>query len=212
MDEILHSTNIAELELVEKSAPSDSPANEDDRAFPVPSFVQPALIWQEHTGASAKALRIRKEVRDATRLQRFDASLVSKGSSIALRILWVRRDITHPLVTDDGTASTKLLGIFTERDVLFRIVDRGRNPATLPLAEVMTPDPDSLPVRSTVAYALNKMCVGGFRHVPVVDEEHRPAFVVSVRDVVEFLVEAFPREVLNLPVEGKKSQKAREGA
>ena len=116
------------------------------------------------------------------------------------------------LVTDDGTSSTKLLGIFTERDVLFRIVDRGRNPATLPLGEVMTPDPEALSVRSTVAYALNKMCVGGFRHVPVVDEEHRPAFVVSVRDVVEFLVEAFPREVLNLPVEGKKSQKAREGA
>ncbi len=116
------------------------------------------------------------------------------------------------LVTDDGTSSSKLLGIFTERDVLFRIVDRGRNPATLPLAEVMTPDPEALSVRSTVAYALNKMCVGGFRHVPVVDEEHRPAFVVSVRDVVEFLVEAFPREVLNLPVEGKKSQKAREGA
>jgi CBS domain-containing protein len=116
------------------------------------------------------------------------------------------------LVTDDGTSSTKLLGIFTERDVLFRIVDRGRNPATLPLADVMTPDPEALSVRSTVAYALNKMCVGGFRHVPVVDEEHRPAFVVSVRDVVEFLVEAFPREVLNLPVEGKKSQKAREGA
>ncbi len=116
------------------------------------------------------------------------------------------------LVTDDGTSNSKLLGIFTERDVLFRVVDRGRNPATLPLAEVMTPDPEALSVRSTVAYALNKMCVGGFRHVPVVDEEHRPAFVVSVRDVVEFLVEAFPREVLNLPVEGKKSQKAREGA
>ncbi len=96
--------------------------------------------------------------------------------------------------------------------MLFRVVDRGRNPATLPLAEVMTPDPEALSVRSTVAYALNKMCVGGFRHVPVVDEEHRPAFVVSVRDVEELLVEAFPREVLNLPVEGKKSQKAREGA
>jgi CBS domain-containing protein len=55
------------------------------------------------------------------------------------------------------------------------------------------------------------MSVGGFRHVPVVDGEHRPAFVVSVRDVVEYLVEAFPREVLNLPV-GKAAQQAREGA
>ncbi len=57
------------------------------------------------------------------------------------------------LVTDDGTRTSKLIGIFTERDVLNRIVYRGKNPATLPLAEVMTPDPEVLPVKSTVAYA-----------------------------------------------------------
>jgi hypothetical protein len=46
-----------------------------------------------------------------------------------------------------------------------------------------------------------------------VDEEHRPVFVISVRDVVEFMVEAFPREVLNLPVEQTGgSQRKREGA
>jgi CBS domain-containing protein len=117
------------------------------------------------------------------------------------------------VVTDDGTADSRVIGIFTERDVLFRIVDQGRNPAQLPLAEVMTPDPETLSVCSAVAYALNKMSVGGFRHIPIVDEEYRPAFVVSVRDVVEFLVESFPREVLNLPqVEGVKPQRAREGA
>ena len=115
------------------------------------------------------------------------------------------------LVTDDGTRTSKLVGIFTERDVLLRIVDRGKNPATLPLSEVMTPDPEVLSVKATVAYALNKMSVGGFRHVPVVDEEHRPAFVVSVRDVVEFLVNAFPREVLNLPVDDATTRR-REGA
>jgi CBS domain-containing protein len=77
----------------------------------------------------------------------------------------------------------------------------------------MTPNPETLSVHSAVAYALNKMSVGGFRHIPVVDDERRPAFVVSVRDVVEFLVDAFPREVLNLPPdEGVKAQRAREGA
>ena len=117
------------------------------------------------------------------------------------------------IITDDGTSDSKLTGIFTERDVLFRIVDRGRNPAALPLAEVMTPNPEVLSVRSSVAYALNKMSIGGFRHIPVVDAEHCPAFVVAVRDIVEFLVEAFPGEVLNLPDEtASKSQRAREGA
>ncbi len=116
------------------------------------------------------------------------------------------------MVTDDGTQESKLLGIFTERDVLLRIVDRGKNPATLPLGEVMTPEPDCLSVDSTVAHALNRMSVGGFRHVPVVDQEHRPAFVVSVRDIVEFLVAAFPREVLTLASNDGTVPSAREGA
>jgi len=116
------------------------------------------------------------------------------------------------LVTDDGTRQSKLLGIFTERDVLFRIVDRGKNPATLALGDVMTPDPEVLPITASVAFVLNKMSIGGFRHVPVVDAEHRPRFVVAVRDVVEYLVEAFPREVLNLPPEAGKAPPSREGA
>ena len=116
------------------------------------------------------------------------------------------------LVTDDGTNASKLVGIFTERDVLLRIVDRGKNPATLPLQEVMTADPDALPVGAPVAYVLNKMAVGGFRHVPVVDAQRRPACVISVRDVVNFLVDAFPREVLNLPELEASSPRAREGA
>ena len=117
------------------------------------------------------------------------------------------------LVTDDGTARSKLIGIFTERDVLFRIVDKGRNPAALPIGEVMTPNPENLSARATVAYVLNKMSVGGFRHIPVVDDEHRPVCVISVGDVVNFLVNAFPREVLNLPSEPTTSPPAsREGA
>ena len=62
-----------------------------------------------------------------------------------------------------------------------------------------------------LAHALNKMSIGGFRHVPAVDDEHWPRRVVSVKDIVDYVVEAFPREVLNLPV-GKAAQQAREGA
>jgi len=106
-----------------------------------------------------------------------------------------------------------VLGIFTERDVLFRIIDRGQNPTRLPLAEVMTREPECLPIEASVAWVLNKMSVGGFRHIPVVDKQGHPVFVVSVRDVVELLVERFPREVLNLPpIWGGDVTRAREGA
>jgi len=103
------------------------------------------------------------------------------------------------LVTEDGTRQTALIGIFTERDVLFRIVDRGRNPQELVLDDVMMRDPEVLPRTAPVAWVLNKMSVGGFRHVPIVDEQCRPVFIVSVRDIVDFLVASFPSEVLNLP-------------
>jgi len=117
------------------------------------------------------------------------------------------------LVTEDGSPDTGVLGIFTERDVLFRIIDRGQNPTRLPLAEVMTREPECLPIEASVAWVLNKMSVGGFRHIPVVDKQGHPVFVVSVRDVVELLVERFPREVLNLPpIWGGDVTRAREGA
>jgi len=159
----------------------------------------------------------------------FDASLLEQS----LKTLPARRPLVHSptdsvtdairamqrdqrgcvLVTGDGTAGTPLIGIFSERDVLFRIVDRGRNPATLPLSEVMTTEPESLPEEASIAWVLNKMAVGGFRHVPVVDSKGCPVFVVSVRDVVEFLVEFFPGEVLNLPPEfGAPRSLEREGA
>jgi CBS domain-containing protein len=112
------------------------------------------------------------------------------------------------LVTEDGGPATPVVGIFSERDVLLRIVDGGRNPAVLPLADVMTPDPECLHDDQTIAEVLNLMSVGGFRHVPVVDDGGRPVFVVSVKDVVQFMVEAFPREVLNL---GGGHQRQREG-
>lgn len=117
------------------------------------------------------------------------------------------------LISEDGSRNTPLVGIFTERDVLFRIVGRGRNPATLAIGEVMTSDPERLPDGASVAWVLNKMSVGGFRHVTVVDQNGHPECVISVRDVVDFLVDHFPGEILNLPVEvGADRQREREGA
>jgi CBS domain-containing protein len=117
------------------------------------------------------------------------------------------------LISEDGTPGSRLVGIFTERDVLLKIVDRGRNPAVLPLSEVMSTQIENLFVESSVAWVLNRMSAGGFRHVPVVDADGRPITVVSVRDVVDFLVDHFPREIMTLPGDpGLRSTRTREGA
>lgn len=117
------------------------------------------------------------------------------------------------LITRDGSLRSPLIGIFTERDVLLKIIDSGRNPATVELVEVMTPDPESLPIDAKLAWALNMMSVGGFRHLPVTDERGWPAFILSVRDIVEFLVESFPAEILNLPPDFQSEKSlSRDGA
>ena len=117
------------------------------------------------------------------------------------------------LVTADGSLRSPLVGIFTERDVLLKVIDSGRNPADVPLSEVMTRDPESLPIDAKLAWALNMMSVGGFRHLPVTDERGWPAFILSVRDIVEFLVESFPSEILNLPPDfGREKSPHRDGA
>jgi len=117
------------------------------------------------------------------------------------------------LITEDGSLRSRLTGIFTERDILLRVIDSGRNPAIVPLGDVMTRDPESLPFDARIAWALNMMAVGGYRHLPVTDAQGWPTAVLAVRDIVEFLVESFPAEVLNLPPDfGRKKGRALDGA
>lgn len=93
----------------------------------------------------------------------------------------------------------RLVGVFTERDVLCKIAAQDRSPSSVPVREVMTPDPECLTLDDSLAYALHHMSVGGFRHIPLVDEDGRPTGIVAMRSIVEFMVDSFPRQVLNLP-------------
>lgn len=86
------------------------------------------------------------------------------------------------LVEDDG----KVTGIFTERDVLNRVLpDR----ATLdqPVSSVMTAAPQTITVEDSIAYAMHEMAVGGYRHLPVADADGTAAGIISARDLVRFL-------------------------
>jgi len=147
-------------------------------------------------------------------LPRHEPMVFSEADSVAAGMRAMQEShSTCVLVTEDGTRDTSLIGIFTDRDVLFRVINRGRNPTELPLGDVMTPAPEALVEASTIGQVLNRMAVDGFRQFPVVDEFNRPASVVSARDVVDFLVETFPREVLNIPRGSPGSSlRTREGA
>jgi len=91
-----------------------------------------------------------------------------------------------------------LIGIFTERDVLTRVVGQGRDAERARLGEVMTKDPEALSPQDRICYAINRMNNAGYRTVPLVDADRRPIGVVTVTDVVRWLAEIFPETVLNL--------------
>jgi CBS domain-containing protein len=85
------------------------------------------------------------------------------------------------LVTDHG----ELVGIFTDRDAILKVA--GQPSAGTTIGEVMTHDPVVLRSGDPVAVAINKMAVGGFRHVPIVDRAGQATGVVSARDVFRHL-------------------------
>ncbi len=92
------------------------------------------------------------------------------------------RGMGSVLVTEDG----QLAGIFTERDALLRVAGRSLDEVTL--GEVMTRDPVVLRDDDSIAVAIHKMAVGGFRHIPLTSAG-RPTGIVSARDVFRHIVE-----------------------
>jgi CBS domain-containing protein len=104
----------------------------------------------------------------------------------------------------------KLVGIFTERDAL-KMMARGAD-MTVPVRDVMSKNPSTLPASATVGQAIRMMAEGGYRHLPVVDENGTPASVVAVHGIVRYMVDHFPETVYNLPPDPKASQREREGA
>ncbi len=99
-----------------------------------------------------------------------------------LRLL-VENRIGCLLIVEKG----ELAGIFTDRDVLQKLIDRAAELGDRPVSEFMTRQPQSLPATAKIAFAVQRMDQGGFRHVPITGPDGRPAGVFSVRDVLGYL-------------------------
>jgi len=97
---------------------------------------------------------------------RQDPAKLPASATVAAACQQMRdRRVGSVLVTGEGGG---LVGIFTGRDAVCRVLAEGRNPATTTLGEVMTPDPDTMPPETSAIEALRLMWDGGFRHIPVV--------------------------------------------
>lgn len=111
------------------------------------------------------------------------------------------------LVTDEG----RLVGIFTERDVLRKIV-QAPDTAPQPIDEFMIPEPETVRPDDLAASALKVMNAGHYRNVPVVDDQGHLVGNVTHYAIIAFFSDRFPEEIYNLPPEPNQVPRAPAGA
>lgn len=129
-------------------------------------------------------LQVRRVMEKRNFLMAPPTTTVSKAAE-----LMASKNLGAVMVVDNE----RLVGIFTERDAVFRVIARGRDARTTQLADVMTVDPKTVDPNRSFGYALLMMHENGFRHVPVI-ENGKPIGIVSSRNAMDPDLEEFVSE------------------
>jgi CBS domain-containing protein len=122
---------------------------------------------------------------------------VRPGTTLTACLQAIQRTGTGDSVfvtTPDG----RLAGVLTERDIFARLVG-GDVDLSLPVDTLMTTEPRTLHLDQPVRDAIVLMQTGRYRNVPLVDDDGGLVGVVRPVDLLKYLAEAFPEELLNLP-------------
>lgn len=135
------------------------------------------------------------KIESVARLQPTPPRQVGAEAPVAAAVEQMRAErVGCILVTHAG----RLVGIFTERDLLMRVL-AAELPLSTPLRECMTAQPVTVGPQEPVRAAIQKMQSGGYRHLPVVDGNGRPLGILSAKRIVRYLVEHFPALVYCQP-------------
>jgi CBS domain-containing protein len=92
--------------------------------------------------------------------------------------------IGQAVVVDKG----RLVGILTERDLLHKLAGREADLRLIPVSEVMTQEPDAVEENDAIRVVINKMAVGGYRHIPIVRHGH-PVGIISAKAVANYILQ-----------------------
>lgn len=92
-------------------------------------------------------------------------------------------DIGAVLIVDDAD---KLLGIFSERDLLMKVAGPTVDHTARPVSDFMTPNPETVRPTDSLAFVLHQMDVGGYRHLPVL-KDGQLLGIISVRDMLRHM-------------------------
>jgi CBS domain-containing protein len=178
---------------------SHRPFGESDYTWPVRELTERAVSERVPSLADAR-LKV---------LSRREPVTVRPGTSLTECIAAIRRTGTGDSVFVIGP-DRRLVGILTERDIFARIVG-GDVDLDQPVESMMTTQVHHLHLDETVRDAIELMKTGRYRNVPLLDDEDVLIGVVRPQDILKFLAEAFPEELLNLPPRPHQKMETPEG-
>ena len=137
---------------------------------------------------------------------------VAPNTSLADCLAAIRQSGTGDSVFVVG-ADGRLAGVLTERDIFSRLVGGDVPPIDLeqPVETLMTTKPHHLHLEETVRHAIELMQTGRYRNVPLLDDDDVLQGVIRPQDILKYLAEAFPEELLNLPPRPHQTMKRAEG-
>lgn len=143
-------------------------------------------------------------------LGRRDPLTVAPGTSVrdCLEVIQLAGTADSVFVLDP---SGRLVGVLTERDIFGKLVATGVD-LDQPVENLMVTHPWTLNLDQPIRHAIDLMQTGRYRNVPLVDDDGMLVGVVRPVDVLKYLAEAFPEELLNLPPRPHQRMAATEGA
>jgi len=148
------------------------------------------------------------KVESVSRLQPSSTRMVRLDQTVGEAVVLMREQEAGCVLVCDN--QRRLVGIFTERDLLRRVMANAL-PLTTPVSHVMTPNPVVIDPKEPIGNAIRRMEEGGYRNLPIVNDGE-PVGVVSVKQIVHYLVEHYSGTVYNLPPDPGAVQQEREGA
>jgi CBS domain-containing protein len=176
-------------------------------------FSRCSYTWSVSDGAPARAVAKRVPTLLDERikvLQRRAPIQVAPGTSLAACLLAIQRTGTaDSVIVADGDG--RLHGVLTERDIVDRLVGSDED-LSRPVETLLNTKPHVLHFDDPIREAVALMETGRYRNVPIVDDDGTVQGIVRPQDVLRYLAEAFPEEVLNLPPRPHQQMMETEGA
>ena len=122
------------------------------------------------------------------------ASVEPNSSALEAVQVMAEEGVGAVAVVENGAVK----GIFTERDVMLRVVLRDRNPHSVKMSEVMTSPVETIGEETTADEALKHMLERHLRHLPIVGKNGQLLGMLSIRNLLEHIVDGLTREVESL--------------